>query len=63
MCANNCNDDCGCTKSSEIKYSSQIIYDGEKLDLPNSEILIQKCDSLNDIIAQLANKIEELNTP
>lgn len=63
MCAGNCNDDCGCTKSSEIKYTSQIIYDGEKLDLLNSGILIQPCDTLNDVITQLANKIEILSTP
>ena len=63
MCQNNCNDCNDCTKSSEIKYSSQIIYDGDKMVLLNSGITIEPCDILNDIIVKLANKIEELSTP
>ena len=64
MCVT-CNKDCNgdCSKRSELYNSSQIQYDGPKITLPNSGIVIEPCDNLNDIISLLANKIEELSTP
>ena len=62
MCAkNNCNGCDDCTKLTELKYTSQIIYDGDKIELPGISLVIEPCDTLNDIIARLANKINELH--
>jgi hypothetical protein len=63
MCINCGNTGCNCAKDAQIKYTSQIIYDGDKQVLLNAGITIEKCDTLNDIIVKLANKIEELSTP
>lgn len=65
MCVNCGNITCGgcntCNEPVEIKYSSQIQYDGPKIDLPGIDLLIEKCDPLNEVIEKLANKINELH--
>lgn len=63
MCINCGSKNCDCTQSNEIKYTSQIVYDGDTLPLLNAGITIEKCDTLNDVILKFANKIEELSTP
>lgn len=62
MCVN-CGNNCDCTKSSELKYTSQIQYDGETIEMPNTGITIEECDTLNDVIKKLADAIETINTP
>jgi hypothetical protein len=61
MCVTCGTSNCDCSKATEIKYTSQIIYDGEKKVLVTAGITIEKCDSLNDIISKFADKIEELS--
>ena len=63
MCVNCGASNCDCTKSNEIKYTSQIIYDGEKKVWLNANITIEPCDTLNDIICKFGDKLEELSTP
>lgn len=66
MCKNNCGEqDCNgcCDKQNEAYATSQIMYDGPELELPNTGIVIEPCMNLNDVIELLANAIEELNTP
>jgi len=61
MC--NCKSNTSCEKTTELKYTSQIIYDGDPIVLQNAGINIDPCDNLNDIITKFAEKIEELTTP
>jgi hypothetical protein len=65
MCGKkNCGDcsGCGeCDQPAEIKYSSQIQYDGPKIVLPGIGLTIEKCTPLNEVISILANKINELH--
>jgi len=68
MC--DCNKNCGqqncnsnCDKQTELYDMSQVQWDGPKINLPNSGIVINPCDNMVDVITLLANKIEELNTP
>ncbi len=61
---NNCNgcNSVSCPKPTEIKYTSQIQYDGDLIDLSASiGLTIEPCDNLNDIIKAIAEKIEELH--
>jgi hypothetical protein len=49
-----------CDKPAEIKYTSQIIYDGPLINYPGIDLTIEPCDDLNDIIAKFAEKLNEL---
>ena len=62
-CNNNCKGCDDCAKPTELKYTSQIVYDGDKIDLPITGIVIEPCETVNDVIKKLAEKIEELHTP
>ena len=62
MCMNNCKGCNDCDKPTEIKYTSQIEYDGELIDLTDSiGLVIEPCENLNDIIKKIAEKINELH--
>lgn len=67
MCVNCGNNNCGgcgtptCEKPTELKYTSQIVYDGDTINLVGINLTIECGDNLNDILAALANKINELH--
>jgi len=65
MCQNcsksNCSGCSDCTKSVELKYSSQVCYDGDTISLPAIGLTIEKGEPLNNVISILANKINELH--
>jgi hypothetical protein len=65
MCQNCGNAGCGgckdCEHPVEIKYTSQIQYDGPRIEYPEIDLVIEKCTPLNEIIALFAEKLNELN--
>jgi hypothetical protein len=63
-CGNSSCHDCNgvvCPKPTELKYTSQIVYDGELIDLTDTiGLKIEPCENLNDIIKKIAEKMNEL---